>query len=106
MTAETPPTATPTEASLLVAFTRMETKVDVVLGQHGTKLDDHEARLRKVEDLTSKAVDADDHEKRIREVEARKTVSPVGLLSAVAGGAGLLLVVTQLLDRFFPIPLP
>lgn len=57
------------EASLLIAFTRMETKVDVVLSQHGAKLEDHEARLRAVED--------------------RRTVSPTGLWAAVTTGAGL-----------------
>jgi hypothetical protein len=62
-------TTSPTEASLLVAFTRMETKVDVVLTQHGAKLEDHETRLRVVED--------------------RRTVSPAALWTAVTTGAGL-----------------
>ena len=65
----TTPTATATEANLLIAFTRMETKVDVVLTQHGQKLEDHEARLRVVED--------------------RRTVSPTALWTAVTTGAGL-----------------
>ncbi|PSL04141.1 hypothetical protein CLV30_106146 [Haloactinopolyspora alba] len=30
-------------------LTRLETKLDVVLTQHGTKIDDHEDRLRVVE---------------------------------------------------------
>ncbi len=61
-------TATPTEANLLIAFTRIETKVDVALSQHGQELADHELR--------------------IREVEQRKTVSPGVLWTSVLGGIG------------------
>jgi hypothetical protein len=72
-------TATPTEANLLIAFTRMETKVDVVLTQHGAKLEDHETRLRVVED--------------------RRTVSPAALWTAVTTGSGLVFgAVTILLN--------
>lgn len=41
----------PTEASLLIALTRMETKVDVVIAQHGAQLSDHESRVRALEAL-------------------------------------------------------
>lgn len=66
----TPPAPDEENVDTRVALARMETKLDLVLGQHGTKLDDHEARLRIVED--------------------RKTVSPMSLLSAVGGGVGVL----------------
>ena len=34
---------------LIVAITRIETKVDMALDQHGKKLEDHEGRIRSVE---------------------------------------------------------
>lgn len=74
--------ATPAEANLLVAFTRMETKVDVVLSQHGQKLDDHEARLRVVED--------------------RKTVSPLALWTAVCSAAAFAGVLLTIFDKLQP----
>lgn len=72
----TPP-APDSEESTAVALARMETKLDLVIGQHSTQLSDHETRLRVVED--------------------RRTVSPTGLLSAAVGiitvlGGGLALL--------------
>lgn len=74
--------ATPAEANLLVAFTRMETKVDVVLSQHGQKLDDHEARLRVVED--------------------RKTVSPLALWTSVCSAAAFAVGLLTIFDKLQP----
>jgi hypothetical protein len=74
--------ATPAEANLLIAFTRMETKVDVVLTQHGQKLDDHELRLRKVED--------------------RPTVSPRALWTAVCSAVAACAALLTVLDKLQP----
>lgn len=74
--------ATPAEANLLVAFTRMETKVDVVLSQHGQKLDDHETRLRTVED--------------------RPTVSPRALWTAVCSAVAACAALLTVLDKLQP----
>ena len=37
------------DTGLIVAITRIETKVDIALTDHGSKLEDHEKRLRAVE---------------------------------------------------------
>lgn len=73
MTAALPPEeAATTEAhAVLVAVTRLEAKVDVALAQHGARLEEHSRGIS-------------DHEERLRAVEARKTVSPAGLWTAVA----------------------
>lgn len=76
---------------------RMETKLDIVIGQHGGLLADHEERLRGTassEDL--KALETD-----VRVLQDRKTVSPSGLLGAavsVVGILGGLLVILQNLN--------
>jgi hypothetical protein len=57
--------------ALLVGMTRLEAKVDVVLAQHGAKIDAH-------------ASDLQDHEERLRVLEARPTVSPRVLWTTVA----------------------
>lgn len=61
---------------------RLETKVDLVLSQHGTKLDDHETR--------------------IRVQEARRFVSPAqlwsGILAAVAGASALVTLINWLIS--------
>ena len=52
---------------------RLETKVDIVLSQHGSRLDDHEVR--------------------IRGQEARRYVSPAqlwtGIVASIAGASGI-----------------
>lgn len=68
-----------TEFRILLA--RFETKLDLVLGQHGAKLDDHEARIRVVED--------------------RKTVSPSQLLAGCTGVIALIGGTLALLDRIY-----
>ncbi|WP_092965324.1 hypothetical protein [Agromyces sp. CF514] len=61
------------EDSMPAWAVRLETKVDLVLGQHGTRLEDHETRLR------------------IQ--ESRRFVSPAqlwgGVLAALAGASAL-----------------
>jgi hypothetical protein len=66
------------QTSILVALTRMEAKVDVALAQHGARLDNVET------DMT-------DHEARLRTLEAKQTVSPGKLWTAVSGASALLL---------------
>lgn len=70
---------------LLLAFTRLEAKVDIVLVQHGQRLEDHELRLRAVEDRPALT----DHEERLRAVEARPVFSPWKLWLAFAGAVTL-----------------
>jgi hypothetical protein len=79
---EAPPLTSTNDTNLIVALTRVETKVDVVLSQHGAKLEDHEGRLRKV--------------------EARRTVSPRTLWTSVISAAGLVLTLIAIFDRFLP----
>ena len=66
-----------TEVRIMLA--RFETKLDLVLGQHGQKLEDHEGRLRAVED--------------------RKTVSPTALLASSATVVALMGGTFSILDR-------
>jgi hypothetical protein len=60
---------------------RLETKVDIVLTQHGSRLDDHEVR--------------------IRGQEARRFVSPGqlwgGIIAAIAGASGLVSLINWLI---------
>lgn len=78
--------AAPDDESTAVQLARMETKLDLVLGQHGTKLDDHEARLR----ATASSADLSALETDVRVLQGRKTVTPSGLLGAATGVVGLL----------------
>jgi len=94
--------ATQAEASLLVAFTRMETKVDVVLTQHGAKLEDHETRLRVVEDRPSASpTELADHDLRLRSVEGRATVSPRALWTGLIGASGVIVGALTFLDKLY-----
>jgi len=81
---------TPSEATdqstIIIALTRMEAKMDVALAQHGARLDSAESNLA-------------DHETRIRVIEAKPTVSPGKLWTAVTGGAALVLASIPLMDR-------
>ena len=64
-----------------VLLARVETKLDLVIGQHGQRLEDHERRLRVQ--------------------EARPTVSPKGLLAAAATAIAVLTGAQALLDRLY-----
>lgn len=76
------------ETSLLIAFTRLEGKVDVALAQHGA-------------DLKAHADDLADHEARLRVLEATPTVSPKTLWTVVVSASGLIFSALTLLDRFY-----
>ena len=68
-----------TEIRILLA--RFETKLDIVLQQHGDQLLDHE--------------------KRLRVLEERKTVSPMTLLASCATAVALLGGTLTFLDRIY-----
>lgn len=77
-----------TETSLLIAFTRLEGKVDVALAQHGADLKAHADGLA-------------DHEARIRTLEAKPTVSPKALWTTVVSASGLVFSALTILDRLY-----
>lgn len=64
-----------------VMLARFETKLDLVLGQHDSRLTDHEARIRTVEE--------------------RKTVSPMAMLASSATAVALVGGVLTFLDRIY-----
>jgi hypothetical protein len=68
-----------TEVRIMLA--RFETKLDLVIGQHGEQLKDHETRIRTVEE--------------------RKTVSPMQLLATSATAVALFGGVVTFLDRLY-----
>lgn len=80
----------PESSSVPVMFARLEAKLDVALAQQGAAIDDHDKAI-------------DDHETRLRLVEARPTVSPRALWSAVAGAAGLFAALSPLLERLYSL---
>lgn len=84
----TPPEISPTkaEADLLIAFTRLEGKVDVALAQHGADLAVHGRELS-------------DHETRLRALENTPTVSPRALWTTVASAAGLAIAAAPLVQQ-------
>ncbi|AYN57741.1 membrane protein [Arthrobacter phage DrManhattan] len=84
----TSPESSPTKAEtdLLIAFTRLEGKVDVALAQHGADIAVHGREIR-------------DHEDRIRALENTPTVSPRVLWTTVASAAGLVLAAMPLIER-------
>lgn len=84
---ETPP-STPAETSLLIAFTRLEGKVDVALAQHGADLKAHHETLA-------------DHEARLRALESTPTVSPRVLWTALVSASGIIFSALTLIDRFY-----
>lgn len=86
MNQEIPPTAS-TEASLLIAFTRMEAKVDVALAQHAS-------------DLKNQGANITDHEARLRTLETTPTVSPRVLWTTVASALGLMFAAYPIFERF------
>lgn len=78
---------------------RLEGKVDLVVSQqsqrldnHGSKIDDHEVRMRGIE----RDMPHDAHE-RLRDVEERKVVSPAQLWTAVVSGCGALASLTAVI---------
>ncbi|WP_050053376.1 hypothetical protein [Pseudarthrobacter siccitolerans] len=86
-----PPTTDPTtptkaETDLLIAFTRLEGKVDVALAQHGADLALHGREIK-------------DHETRLRVLENTPTVSPRTLWTVVASAAGLVLAAVPIIER-------
>lgn len=76
------PAPPPSEVSdVRVTLARFETKLDLVISQHGSTLTDHEARLRNV--------------------EARPTVTPKGLVAAIVSTVGILGGSVAFLDRLY-----
>jgi hypothetical protein len=67
------------EVKFHVTLARLETKIDLVLSQHGQRLEDHESRIRSVEE--------------------RKTVSPSQLLASSATVIALMGGTFTILDR-------
>lgn len=84
----TAPESSPTKAEtdLLIAFTRLEGKVDVALAQHGADLAVHGREIK-------------DHETRLRVLENTPTVSPRTLWTVTASAAGLVLAAMPLLEK-------
>lgn len=64
-----------------VTLARFETKLDLAIGQHGTRLDDHETRLRIV--------------------EARRCVTPTGLTAALASTLAIAGGLVAVFDRLY-----
>lgn len=85
---ENTPSPTRSETDLLIAFTRLEGKVDVALAQHGADLALHGRELK-------------DHEDRLRRLELTPTVTPRTLWTVIASAAGLVLAAGPLLGRLF-----
>lgn len=82
------------EARLLIAITRLDTKLDVALANQS----DHETRLRKLED---EPPIPEGLETRLRQVETRPSVSPRALGATVVSVTGLLLAAMPFLDRLY-----
>lgn len=83
------PTSDPnskTDTELLIAFTRLEGKVDVALAQHGADIAVHGREIR-------------DHETRLRALENTPTVSPRTLWTTVASAAGLAIAATPVIQQ-------
>ncbi|WGH21095.1 membrane protein [Arthrobacter phage Cassia] len=85
-----PHTPTKAETDLLIAFTRLEGKVDVALAQHGADIAVHGKEIQ-------------DHEARLRTLESTPTVSPRTLWTTVASAAGLMVaaypIIQQIITR-------
>lgn len=76
------------DAALLLAFTRLEGKVDVALTQHGA-------------DIKAQGRDLEDHEERLRALEAKATVSPRTLWLAFTSAAGLAISAGPVVAKIF-----
>lgn len=70
--------------NLLIALTRLEGKIDLILAQHSSDIGAHRERL-------------DDHERRIRTIEGTPTVTPAKLWTAVCTSAGLIVSILTIL---------
>ena len=70
------------EAELKVTLTRLETKLDLVIGQHSLTLDDHERRLRVQ--------------------EAKSYVTPKGLATTLVAVVTIMGGVIAFFDRLYP----
>lgn len=81
-----PNTPTKTDTELLIAFTRLEGKVDVALTQHGA-------------DIAVLSRESKDHETRLRALENTSTVSPRTLWTVVASAAGLVLAAAPVIEK-------
>ena len=114
MSADSPTVTVQTAAdgSVLVAFARLEGKVDDVLTRHDARLEtleeartDHEARLRSVE---ARPTVPPVVEERLRALEDRRTVSPQALWLAVTSGppVGRALQTLLLRPGFAPMTAP
>lgn len=72
----------PSEVSdVRVTLARFETKLDLAIGQHGAQIGDHEIRLRAV--------------------EARRCVTPIGLVAALTSTVAILGGAVTFLDRLY-----
>jgi hypothetical protein len=74
------------DASVLVALTRMEAKVDIALAQHGAEIKNQGEAVV-------------DHEARIRALESRSTVSPRTLWTTVVTASGLIMGAAPFMAR-------
>lgn len=95
-----------TETALLVAFARLEGKLDGILAELSSLRatdGDHESRLRLIE---LKPIPDDDTNKRIRALEDRRTVSPGQLWFGLVGVTGfigtVIVIVNGVLDVVTP----
>jgi hypothetical protein len=82
--------SSPESTQLLVAFAKLEGKVDLTLAEMNALKStdsDHESRLRHIE---SKPQPDPDTEQRLKVLEERRTISPAQLWGAVLGIGGLL----------------
>ncbi|GAA2843942.1 hypothetical protein Acy02nite_68540 [Actinoplanes cyaneus] len=75
-------------AAVLIALARLEGKVDAALATQGAQLAEHGRRL-------------DDHEPRLRAVENRPTVSPRAMWTALGTLAAIVAALTPLVSRLF-----
>lgn len=71
-----------------VTLARMEAKIDVVLAQHETKIEQHADDLR-------------DHEVRLRSLEGRPTVSPRVLWATIASVIAALGTAAPVISRLY-----
>jgi hypothetical protein len=90
------------ETTLLVAFAKLEGKVDLTLTELGALKaadSDHEQRLRSIESLPIPDAST---EQRLRVLEDRRTISPAQLWAGLVGVAGVLASVATVLAVLRP----
>lgn len=96
----------PENTALLVAFARLEGKVDLTLAElvvlKATDAD-HENRLRSIE---ARPIPDAETDKRVRALEDRRTISPAQLWAGLVGVTGVigtvLLIVNGVIDVVTP----